>query len=79
MPITRFRGFAWSPSGSRVGLVSRADAFEVHWAAKPTVLQDGNVPANKRDKLGAQRQKVTAMIPLKIIPFLCAGFESQLP
>lgn len=82
MPITRFRGFSLFPSGSSVGLVSRADAFEMYLAAKPVVLQDRRVLVNKRDKAGAQAQKVLkvpAMVFLKIIPFISTGFESQLP
>ena len=81
MPITTFRGFSWSPSGSSVGLVSRADAFEMYLAAKHVVLQDGRVLVNKRDKVGAQAQKVLqvpAVVLLKTIPFIPTGFESRL-
>lgn len=51
-------------------------------AAKPAVLQDGRVLVNKRDKVGAQAQKVLqvpAMVLLKITPFISTGFESRLP
>lgn len=79
--ITGFRGFSWSPSGSSAGLVSRVDAFEMNLAAKPVVLQDRRVLVTKRDKVGAQAQKVLqvpAVALPKIIPFISTGFESQL-
>lgn len=58
MPLTRVRECAWSPPGSSDGPVSRADVFEMYWAAEPVLLQDRRVMANRRDKVGVQVQKV---------------------